>query len=235
MARHDPAPGRSLPTAPGPVPRRVGVRQPVEPVAPDRHRPRPSRGSAYVCAGLGHRGWKPCRSTRRLRDVGDRLRTASIPASDRGWWSGARAVSASRSATTPGESATGTVNRVPPWTTRWPTASTAPSPPIASRTTAPSAGEPAASTSAEPTTASDESRTLSLRLLEPALTTRTLRGRRRRSCEPSTRGLSPATTSPRPPAGPRPRASCTPAPRSACPPSPGARARHATRGPAPGR
>src|SRR5437667_9675704 len=67
---------------------------------------------------------------------------------------------------------TGPVNSVPPWTIRWPTASTLPKLRTASAnsdSTDPSAG---GGRSDDPTTRSPGSRTLSFRVLEPALTTR---------------------------------------------------------------
>ena len=64
---------------------------------------------------------------------GSAARTASIPASARGWCSGARSVSSPMPATTPPVAA---VNRCPPWTTRCPAAPPMPVDPVQEATQA---------------------------------------------------------------------------------------------------
>ena len=58
----------------------------------------------------------------RARPGADR-RAARIVAAASGLWSGARSASASIASTTSSSTSVGAVNRSPPWTTRWPTAS----------------------------------------------------------------------------------------------------------------
>src|SRR4051794_26855443 len=64
-------------------------------------------------------------------------------------------------------------NVVPPWTTRWPTASAVPRSRNAASTSASSKRPPDAARSCHPTTRSSPASSRSLRLLEPALTTST--------------------------------------------------------------
>src|ERR1035437_5377149 len=97
--------------------------------------------------------------------------TASNAASDFGWWSGARSVRARRRATTSGPIRTGPTNSVPPWTMRWPTASTAPKPSTDRAVPASSAWPCGAGRSAAAVTRSSSSRSRSFRLVDPALTT----------------------------------------------------------------
>ena len=93
----------------------------------------------------------------------------------------------------------------------------------AARTASASSAPRGGGRSASATRVSAGSRRRSLRLLDPALTTRI-------RATPT-----PATSSSRSPGRPRPRASCTPAPRCACPPSAGGRDRPSGRGPGRGR
>ena len=106
---------------------RVRVRQPVEPVPADA-----PPGPPGCRKGVG-RGRGGQRRVERRVEAGDRPgppgargRTASSAASAAGWWSGARSVSERMPSTMPASTSTGPVNRVPPCTIRWPTASTGP-------------------------------------------------------------------------------------------------------------
>ncbi len=103
--------------------------------------------------------------------------TASSAASDLGWCSGARSVSAPSRSRTSGVTRTGAVYLVPPCTIRCPAAPTGPKDPIAFSIVAvpavPSLPSPTAGRSAPATTLASSSRTRSFRLLDPALTTRT--------------------------------------------------------------
>ncbi len=104
------------------------------------------------------------------QDAADRSRSRAATSAG---GAGARSVSAWSRRRTRSSITTGSTNSLPPWTTRWPTASIAPGPPDrradrdlveAAARRGQALGEGAASSS---------SRTESLRLLEPALTTRT--------------------------------------------------------------
>ena len=156
-------------------PRRVGVRQAVEAVAPQRASARATRPAARR-SRPPPAAWRgtPCRSTRPPAVRAARARTASSAASDlrlvQRRERGQRA-QRGRDRVVDRPPARGT--RSPPCTTRWPTASAAPSaverrrverrPRAASRSRVPSSSSPAPSSR-------------SLRLLDPALTTRTRTG-----------------------------------------------------------
>ena len=75
-----------------------------------------------------------CRSRRRPGHRQHRAERRRSPASDSGWWSGRGRSSArdplDRRVVEPRPAS---MNRVPPWTIRWPTASTGPRPPTAAR------------------------------------------------------------------------------------------------------
>ena len=154
---------------------------------------------------------------------------ASRPASAAGWCSGARSDRLRIALITAASTSAGPVNLVPPWTTRCPTASTGPRDAIASARAAASAPWPPVSIgprSCDPARTSSWSRTRSLRLLEPALTTRIRSGSvTRRSATPSSR----------PRAGPHPPVASRRAPRSACRPSAGGHGPRGARGGARGR
>ena len=147
----------------------------LSPWKPNRrrsHRSRHSRGMAYVVAKGGMSWWNDVSKQATAGRPGRRVPRARTASRLWGLCSGARSPSVSSSASLPSSSSTGPGNAVPPWTTRCPAASGSGTP---SRKSARAAGSPAASgrsRSAEPTTASRSSRSRSLRLLEPALTTR---------------------------------------------------------------
>ena len=123
--------------------------------------------------GRASRG-RPCRSTRRSGVSGSAASTASSAASDFGWCSGARSVSARSSRTTPSSTRTGR-----------PEALAAVDDPVADGVDRPGAGDPRrAARPRRPASAGRRCRprrrprrpassTRSLRLLDPALTTRT--------------------------------------------------------------
>src|SRR5579863_8229920 len=98
--------------------------------------------------------------------------TRWMPRSDIGWCRGARSTRASRPRTTSASTRTGSVNLPPPWTTRCPTASIGLLLATISRRAPWSTSPLGASTSSELTRLSSSS-TDSLRVLEPAFTTRT--------------------------------------------------------------
>ena len=92
----------------GGAPRRVCVRQPVEPVAPDRPRSPPRAPGSRTSTRPRERRVERGVEARDVRDVrAAPPETASIPASDFGWWSGASAVSASIAGDAASSSATG--------------------------------------------------------------------------------------------------------------------------------
>src|SRR5581483_4462759 len=136
------------------------------------HRRRHSGGSAYVAAAGGIVVWNAVSKQATAGTSGRTVPTASSAASDFGWCSGARSVSAASRSRTPPSIRTGPVNSVPPCTMRWPTASTPPASETNVRIADVSIPRPTACREAAATSWSS-SRTESLRLDDPALTTRT--------------------------------------------------------------
>ena len=107
--------------------RGVGVREPVEAVAAQRPALAPLRRAARRCApAAGSVAWKAVSKQATCGHVGQqRARTASSPASDLGWCSGARSVERLELRDhAVVDRARRRVKRSPPCTTRWPTAST---------------------------------------------------------------------------------------------------------------
>ena len=84
-------------------------------------------------AASGSVAWNAVSNAATCGRSGSAARTAEIAASDRGWWSGASGDSASMAAMAASSSTTGATNRVPPWTTRCPTAAGAAHPAIGVR------------------------------------------------------------------------------------------------------
>src|SRR5215208_2326712 len=119
-----------------------------------RHR----RGSAYVAACSGIVAWNAVSKTATCGTCGTARRASSIAVRAGPLCSGARSVSSASSRATASSIATGSRKRVPPWTTRWATA-----------TTSAGADSSDATGSLEPSGATADS----LRLVDPALTTRT--------------------------------------------------------------
>ena len=159
--------------------RRPGVGQPVEPEAPQAPSLAPRRRQGV---GAGRGGQGGVEGGVEAGDVRARsgrcARAAAMPASARGWCSGASGVSARmRSTTSAVDRRVAATRSGPPCTTRWPTASTAATP--ASTASMASAARPSSpshgSTSGSPRTrvvGPDDQRQLQ-RADEPALTTRT--------------------------------------------------------------
>ncbi len=116
--------------------------------------------------------WKAVSKQATAGTVGRIWLTRSRPRSDIGWCSGARSTRASRARTTSASTRTGSVNLPPPWTTRCPTASIGLFLATISRRAPWSTSPLAASRSSELTRLSSSS-TDSLRVLEPAFTSRT--------------------------------------------------------------
>ncbi len=121
------------------------------------HSSRQRAGTAYVRASAGSVAWNVVSKTATCGTSGKTARAARIPSSAGALCSGASSVSATSSRSTASSITTGPSNREPPCTTRCATAST-------SRGTSSSEATGSAESS-EPTRES-------LRLVEPALTTR---------------------------------------------------------------
>ncbi|MEH3077935.1 MAG: hypothetical protein PGN11_14915 [Quadrisphaera sp.] len=148
-----------------------------------------SASTAYVAARAGMVAWKAVSNTATCGTSGSARLRAEMAASCGGLCSGARAESSSMPRSTSSSTTVGSVYRVPPCTTRWPTPArpSSPGPPrsaaSASMTCDSAAAwsgtssepmrstRPLASTSARPGPCS---RSWYFRLEEPALTTRTL-------------------------------------------------------------
>src|ERR671915_1576630 len=116
--------------------------------------------------------WKAVSKQATSGTPGNPDRTASMPARDLGWCSGARSARSRSRRSTLSSSRTGRMNSRPPWTTRCPTASGAGRSVSAAVTVSASNRPATASTSRRATTLSPWSSRLSLRLLDPALTVR---------------------------------------------------------------
>ena len=100
----------------------VLVGEAVEAVAAHARAPRPRGAGRSGPPRAASSGGTRCRSTPRARHVGERRARASMPARQPGWCSGARDVSACSSARSASSTAAATSCRLPPCTTRWPTA-----------------------------------------------------------------------------------------------------------------
>ena len=79
-----------------------------------------------MAAAAGIVAWKAVSKQATAGTSTKMLLTSSSPWSDFGWCSGARSVSSSSRRRTSASTSTGAVNSLPPWTTRWPTASIGP-------------------------------------------------------------------------------------------------------------
>ena len=149
-ARRRPPDGRSRPEGPadgrfehlGGATRGVGVREAVEAVAAQVPAMPPLGRQRIGCGCRGDSGVEGGVEAGDRRHVREQPADQLRPRSDFGWWSGARSVSASRRRAHPASISTGSVNSVPPWTMRWPTASIGRLRAIASRS-APSSSLPA--------------------------------------------------------------------------------------------
>ena len=204
----------------GRAPRRVRVRQAVEPVAaqvpalaPLRRAARRSRRRPAASRGT------PCRSRRRPGRPAARRVTTSSAASDFGWWSGARSVSARSRATTAASMTTGLEN-----------CGAAVDDPVADRVDRPEAADrrrrprrrrstrAAPAGPPRPTTASSRVEHAQLEAARAGVDDQ----------DPADAGASPPSVGhvqSRSRGRPRPRGACRRAPRSACRPSAGGRGR----------
>src|SRR5579875_532781 len=116
--------------------------------------------------------WKAVSKQATAGTSGRTARVASRACRDGAWCNGARSPRARSSRSTAASTRTGPAKRVPPWTTRWPTASTAPKPATAPRRASRVDGSRGGGRSAAATSRSWGSSTRNFRLLDPAFTTR---------------------------------------------------------------
>ncbi len=183
VAGHHPEPLRRRGPQLRGAPRGIRVGQAVESVAAQAEPLPPGRGQRVRRRGGRHPGVERGVEAGHLGHAGQQRGSASIPPRARGWCSGASSVTASISRRTAASSSAAAVSFGPPCTMRWPTASTPGEGVEESARAGRWASVSQCSTSVAARISSAGSSRLSLRLLDPALTTRTfmsgriLRGR----------------------------------------------------------
>src|SRR5262245_311167 len=128
---------------------------------------------AYVAAAGGSVAWNAVSKQATWGTSGSACRTMSSAASDRGWWIGASEVRARSRDKTVSSTTVACWYTSPPWTTRCPTASTAPRPAISSATIRGASAPATVSSVFAPVARPSASTTDSLSVDEPAFTTRT--------------------------------------------------------------